>query len=90
VTSFQSRRSLLEPKGPLSDYFTREELAQALGRTVKTLDRWDLNGLGPPRVQVGKLVLYNKKTIEKWLRQREGKHNSEEKPFGVRGQQRPR
>jgi hypothetical protein len=69
----------LNTKKPLSDYFTCEELAEALGRTTKTLDRWDLNGLGPPRVQVGKLILYNKKTVEDWLRQREGKHHSERK-----------
>jgi predicted DNA-binding transcriptional regulator AlpA len=70
----------LEPKGPLSDYFTREELAQALGRTVKTLDRWNLNGLGPPRVQIGKLVLYRKAAVEKWLLDREGKRHE---PAGV-------
>jgi hypothetical protein len=63
-------------QNPLSDYFTREELAEALGRTTKTLDRWDLNGLGPPRVQIGKLILYSKKTVEKWLREREGKHHA--------------
>lgn len=61
-------------QNPLSNYFTREELAEALGRTTKTLDRWDLNGLGPPRVQLGRLVFYHKKTVEKWLREREGKH----------------
>jgi hypothetical protein len=63
----------LDAKSPFSDYFSREELAQALGRSAKTLDRWDLNGLGPPRVQIGKLVLYRKAAVERWLLDREGK-----------------
>jgi hypothetical protein len=64
-------------KPPLTEYFTRQELADLLGRTTTTLDRWDLNGLGPPRIQLGRLVFYHRKTVAKWLREREGKHLSE-------------
>jgi len=62
----------LKPKNPLSGYLTKSDLAKALGLTCKTLDRWQINGLGPPRVQVGKLVLYRQEMIESWLQEREG------------------
>jgi len=58
-------------KNPLQNCFTREEFAKSINRTPKTLDRWQLNGLGPPRIEVGNLVLYRKETVERWLAENE-------------------
>jgi len=57
--------SNLEPI--LSEFLTKEELASELGRNQRTLDRWDVLGLGPPRTRVGRQVLYRRTSVQKWL-----------------------
>ena len=37
----------------LSEFLTKEELAAELRRNPRTLDRWDVLGMGPPRTHVG-------------------------------------
>jgi len=51
----------------LSDFLTKPELAAELGRNPRTLDRWDVLGLGPPRTRVGRQVLYRRASVQKWL-----------------------
>ncbi len=51
----------------LSEFLTKEELAAELRRNPRTLDRWDLLGMGPPRTHVGRKVLYRRASVEKWL-----------------------
>ena len=51
----------------LSEFLTKEELAAELRRNVRTLDRWDALGLGPPRTCFGRTVLYRRVSVEKWL-----------------------
>jgi hypothetical protein len=51
----------------LSEFLTKEELATELGRNPRTLDRWELLGLGPPRTHVGRKVLYRRSSVQKWL-----------------------
>lgn len=58
-------------RNPLSDCYKLDELAEALGRNPKTLQRWTLNGLGPPHVRVGSVILYRKESLKKWLKDRE-------------------
>ena len=54
--------------GPLlSEFLTKEELAAELRRNVRTLDRWDALGLGPPRTCIGRTVLYRRASVQKWL-----------------------
>ena len=55
----------------LSDYFTREQLASVLGKNVRTLDRWHTARIGPPRVSIGRMVLYRIESVRTWLRSRE-------------------
>ena len=38
----------------LSEFLTKEELAAELRRNPRTLDRWDVLGVGPPRTHVGR------------------------------------
>lgn len=51
----------------LSEFLTKEELAAELRRNVRTLDRWDALGLGPPRTCIGRTVLYRQASVQKWL-----------------------
>ena len=51
----------------LSEFFEKEELAQELNKTPRTLDRWDVLGIGPPRTRVGRKVLYRRTSVQKWL-----------------------
>jgi len=58
--------------GPLgADYYTRQQLAEELGASVRTLDRWHTHRQGPPRIAVGKLVLYRREAVREWLRSHE-------------------
>lgn len=51
----------------LSEFLTKEELAAELRRNPRTLDRWDVLGMGPPRTHVGRQVLYRRASVQKWL-----------------------
>jgi hypothetical protein len=51
----------------LSEFLTKEELAEELGRNPRTLDRWEVLGMGPPRTHVGRKVLYRRSSVQKWL-----------------------
>ena len=51
----------------LSEFLTKEELAAELRRNSRTLDRWDVLGMGPPRTHVGRQVLYRRASVERWL-----------------------
>jgi hypothetical protein len=51
----------------LSEFLTTEELAAELRRNPRTLDRWAVLGMGPPRTHVGRRVLYRRASVQKWL-----------------------
>ena len=55
----------------LSEFLTKEELAIELRRNPRTLDRWDVLGMGPPRTHVGRRVLYRRASVQKWLHAQE-------------------
>jgi hypothetical protein len=56
-----------QPDAILSDFLTKQELACELGREMRTLDRWDALGIGPPRTRVGRTILYRRASVERWL-----------------------
>ena len=51
----------------LSEFLTKEELAAELRRNPRTLDRWDVLGMGPPRTHLGRRILYRRTSVQKWL-----------------------
>jgi predicted DNA-binding transcriptional regulator AlpA len=51
----------------LSEFLTKQELATELGREMRTLDRWDALGIGPPRTKIGRKVFYRRSSVQKWL-----------------------
>ena len=62
----------------LAGYLTREDLAKALHRSVRTIDRWAVSRIGPPKVKIGRLILYRIDAVRNWL-------DSLEEGFGRRG-----
>jgi predicted DNA-binding transcriptional regulator AlpA len=55
----------------LSGFLRREELAQQLGLSPRTIDRWEALRIGPPRCCVGRTVLYRIEAVRQWLQTRE-------------------
>ncbi|MCF6317555.1 MAG: helix-turn-helix domain-containing protein [Marinosulfonomonas sp.] len=60
-------------QGVLSDWIKRDELARQLSVTTDTLARWATQGIGPPRIRIGRRVLYRRTSVEKWLTEMERK-----------------
>lgn len=54
----------------LADYFTRQELADELGVTTRSLERWAWLRSGPKRTHIGNRVYYHRAAVEQWLANR--------------------
>ena len=57
-------------------YVTPERLAQLLGCSPRTVARWDAERIGPPRIKVGKTVLYDLERLPAWLAGKEARGGS--------------
>jgi excisionase family DNA binding protein len=58
-------------KRPSNEFFTKSTLAEYLGITLRSLDRLDVRREGPPRVKIGRRVLFRREAVEAWLQERE-------------------
>ncbi len=54
-----------------AEYITQPQLAEELGRSTRTLDRWAIHGMGPARTRIGSRKLYRRVAVLDWLRSRE-------------------
>jgi hypothetical protein len=52
-------------------YLTAERLASMLGVTVRTLARWNACRIGPPKIKIGKTILFDLAKVPDWLGARE-------------------
>jgi hypothetical protein len=52
-------------------YVTAERLSAMLGITVRTLARWNAARIGPPKITIGKTVLFDLGKLPDWLASRE-------------------
>jgi predicted DNA-binding transcriptional regulator AlpA len=59
------------PSSVLDGFLRREELARELGVSPRTVDRWQALRDGPPRLHVGRTILYSVDSVREWLRSRE-------------------
>ena len=55
----------------LTGYVTPCQLAAELGVSLRTLQRWHGLRCGPPRVTVGRTILYNVAAVRRWLENHE-------------------
>jgi hypothetical protein len=60
-----------EPLSLLSDWISREHLAEDLMLTPDTLSRWEARREGPPCMRIGRKVFYRRSRVEQWLLNRE-------------------
>ena len=51
----------------LAEFWSREQLAQALKVTTRTLSLWSRRGFIPPSVMLGGRRLFRKSSVENWL-----------------------
>lgn len=51
-------------------YYTPQTVAERLGITTKTLDRWHARGDSPPRFRVGRKVYYDAAKFTDWLEEK--------------------
>jgi hypothetical protein len=52
-------------------YVRQQRLATILGVTERTLARWNARGIGPPKITMGKTVLFDLAKVPDWLAARE-------------------
>ena len=61
-----------EPTGLVLDGFLRrEQLAEQLEKSERTLDRWHALRIGPPRICIGRTIFYDIRSVRAWLSSRE-------------------
>jgi predicted DNA-binding transcriptional regulator AlpA len=51
----------------LDGYLEKRMLAAQLGCSPRTLDRWHVRRVGPPRVALGRRILYRVDSVRAWL-----------------------
>ena len=54
-------------------YVSAQRLASMLEISVRTLSRWDAARIGPPKIKVGKLILFDLGKLTEWLASRESR-----------------
>jgi len=52
-------------------YMRQQQLAGILGVSARTLARWNSLGIGPPKIAIGKTVLFDLEKLPDWLAARE-------------------
>ena len=52
---------------------TKLELAQLLGRNIRTLDRWDVLRIGPPIIKIGRATYYKRSSVLAWIEANESR-----------------
>jgi excisionase family DNA binding protein len=58
-------------RGVLDELIDRETAAHLLGVSARTLDRWQSEGSGPARINLGRKVRYRRSSLEAWVAGRE-------------------
>jgi predicted site-specific integrase-resolvase len=51
-------------------FYNQTELAETLGISPRTLEKWRQNGEGPMFIKLGKRVAYKESDISKWINTR--------------------
>lgn len=63
------------PPALLDGWLTRQQLADELGLSVRTLANWASAGMGPSGVRIGTRVRYRRRAVLDWLASMESRAN---------------
>ena len=63
--------SVLKAAGLLDDYLSPGQLAEELGKSVRTIARWERLRIGPPKTLIGKKPFYRREGVRQWLLRKE-------------------
>ena len=55
----------------LNNFVSRKAFATAIGRSERTVIRYELQRRAPRRTKIGRSVYYSQQAIEDWLREQE-------------------
>jgi ribosome-binding protein aMBF1 (putative translation factor) len=55
----------------MAGFLSRTELAEELGKSERTLERWEAQRSGPPITRIGHTPFYKIESVREWLRSRE-------------------
>lgn len=53
------------------DYLSKQDAAEQLGVSERTLNRWWSERIGPPRIKLGRAVYYRKDSLRDWINRNE-------------------
>lgn len=56
---------------PRSDFISEREFAGLIGKSLRTIRRWQTERRGPRRTRLGKSVFFSRAAIERFLSDRE-------------------
>ena len=71
-TDFTMRETTAEQPTPnIFGLITPEQFAKQMNVTVRTLQQWNAERTGPPRVTVGRQIFYKVTSVQAWLETRE-------------------
>jgi ribosome-binding protein aMBF1 (putative translation factor) len=59
----------------MAGFLSRAELAAQLGKSERTLERWEEQKIGPPITKLGQTPYYKIDSVQEWLRTREQRNN---------------
>lgn len=51
----------------LDDKLTESELADEVGRSIRTIRLWRSQRTGPPFIRLGRQILYRRQAVQDWL-----------------------
>jgi hypothetical protein len=69
-------------------YVTPQRLSKMLNVSVRTLARWNARRIGPPKITIGKKILFDVAKLPDWLTTREMNLNPQHPPLKNSGQNR--
>lgn len=52
-------------------FITKKELSEQLKVSVRTLDRWHKQRIGPARSKIGNFIAYRIDAVEEWIKKNE-------------------
>jgi hypothetical protein len=72
----------------IAEFMSRAELAAALHKGERQLQRYEQLGTGPPPIRVGKTIFYRRAAVAEWLRSLEKPVARPHAPQRLRGRRR--